>query len=272
MLFLNHALAARLEKDLRNGNKQLVQTWQSLDSESQAVALEMDGILAVWGGPDSPINEAVGLGMSSPVDDGMVNQIEQFYASNHHPSVIRVCPLAHSSLITILQQRAYVLSSFAYRWVLDLGSWNSPFEEADERVRVARSGEELMWARTVSSGFSDMETVPEGYDLYLDRAFFRMPGAIPVLSVVNDQPAAAGVLALNKGMAALFATSTLPSHRGHGLQTAMLDWRLRYAKENGARIATIETDPDSASQRNVERMGFRLAYVAVQMTRPLEQL
>ncbi len=129
----------------------------------------------------------------------MVNQIEQFYASNHHPSVIRVCPLAHSSLITILQQRAYVLSSFAYRWVLDFESWDSPFEEADERVRVARSDEELMWARTVSSGFSDMETVPEGCDLHLDRAFFRMPGAIPVLSVVNDQPAAAGVLALNRG-------------------------------------------------------------------------
>ena len=77
------------------------------------------------------------------------------------------------------------------------------------------------------------------------------------------------ILALNNGIAALFTTSTRSSFRKRGLQTALLDWRLRFAKENGARIATIETDPGSDSQRNAERFGFRLAYVTVELVKPL---
>ncbi|MDQ0191330.1 GNAT family N-acetyltransferase [Alicyclobacillus cycloheptanicus] len=96
-----------------------------------------------------------------------------------------------------------------------------------------------------------------------------MKSSIPLLAVEQGVIAAGGVLALNKGIAALFSTSTRPSYRKRGLQTALLDWRLRYAKAHGAEIATIETDPGSDSQRNVERIGFRLAYVTVQLIKPV---
>ena len=150
-----------------------------------------------------------------------------------------MCPLAHSSLIETIQECGYDLSSFLYRWVLDLSSWQSPFDEVDPRIRVARTTEELEWARTVVAGCADKDELAEG----------------------NGETVAAGTLALNGEIATLFSTSTLPTYRKRGLQTALLDWRLKFAKEQGARIATIETAPDSDSQRNVERMGFRLAYV-----------
>lgn len=44
-------------------------------------------------------------------------------------------------------------------------------------------------------------------------------------------------------------------------------WQLCFAKERGVRIAPIETDSDSNSQRNEGRAGGWLEYVAVQMTR-----
>ncbi|MDP9729366.1 MULTISPECIES: GNAT family N-acetyltransferase [Alicyclobacillus] len=268
MLFLNHELASQIEDDMRQGNQQLVDAWRAADSNSTVQVLQLDGVLAVYGGPGCPVNEAVGLGMSHSIDGETLTQVEEFYESNRHPTVIRVCPLAHPSLIKTLQNRNYVLSSFAYRWVLDLQTWDPPhLHEVDPRVREATVDEEITWARTVAAGFIDAEDVPDGYDLGLYRAFFRMKSSIPVIAIDNGQPAAGGVIALNGEVAALFATSTRPSYRKHGLQTAMLDWRLHIAKEHGARIATIETDPDSNSQRNVERAGFRLAYVAVQMTR-----
>lgn len=270
MLFLNHELATLIEGDLCKGNQRLGESWAESDSTDRAVALELDGGLAVYGGADCPINEAVGLGMSSPVDAGTLSKIEAFYESHDHPSVIRVCPLAHPSLVDVLRKRGYGLTSFAYRWVLDLQSWESPFDQADFRVREAASEEELTWARTVAAGFGDVDNVPENHDLSLDRAFFRMPSTIPIIAIEDGQHVAGGVLALNDNIASLFATSVQPAYRKRGLQTAMLDWRLRFAKTYGARIATIETDPDSDSQRNVERMGFRLAYVAVQMVKPLK--
>ena len=267
LLFMNRELAVRIEEDMRKGNREVVAAWNSEDSKSAAVSLERDGVLAVYGGSDCPINEAVGLGMSKPVKEGTLNAIEDFYASHGHATVIRVCPLAHSSLMDMLRQRNYAISAFTYRWVLDLTAWNSAFDEQDSRVRVARPDEEWIWARTVAAGFADVDEGPKTDGMELDRAFFRMPSATSVLAVIDNQPAAGGVVAVNDGLAALFVTSTRPSFRHLGLQTALLDWRLRYAKAQGARVATIETDVDSNSQRNVERMGFRMAYTVVQMTR-----
>lgn len=267
LLFLNHELAHRIEDDMRQGNQQLVDAWRVADSNSNVQVLQLDGVLAVYGGPECPVNEAVGMGIPYPVDAETLSRVEEFYEFNRHATVIRVCPLAHPSLVEALRNRNYNLASFAYRWVLDLQTWDPPhLHEVDPRVRAATTDEEIIWARTVAAGFADTEDVPSGYDLGLERGFFRMKSSIPVIAIDHGQPAAGGVVAVNGEVAALFATSTRPSYRKRGLQTAMLDWRLRFAKEHGVRIATIETDPDSNSQRNVERAGFRLAYVAVQMT------
>ncbi len=267
-LFLNHELAFQLEEDLRTGNQQLIKAWKALNlAPIQAIAF--DSIIAVYGGPDCPINEAVGLGMASPVDEYVLNKIEEFYDSNNHPTIVRVCPLAHPSLLENIRERGYVLTSFSYRWVLDLSLWKSPFDSPDSRIRVAKTSEEIEWARTVSAGFADTDELSTVEEIVLERAFFRVANNMPIIAIENGQIAAGGVLEIGEQVAALFATSTLPSYRKRGLQTALLDWRLRYAKEQGVRIATIETDPDSASQRNVERMGFRLAYVTSQLQKPV---
>ena len=135
-------------------------------------------------------------------------------------------------------------------------------------MRVAEPLDELVWARTVDAGFADTENAPPEDGLALSRAFFRMGGgAVPVLAV-QEGVAAAGMLDVDGDVAALFATATRPAYRRRGLQAALLDFRLRMAQERGCTLATIETEPGSASQCNVERAGFRLAYVAASLLRP----
>lgn len=260
-LFLNRQLAVRLEENSRKGKQQLIEAWNTLEQTSSVKAIEFDGVLALYAGPEYEINEVFGLGMSSQIDRQVLVRIEEFYKSHDDSCVIQVCPLAHPSLIETIQECGYDLSSFSYRWLLDLSSWQSPFDEVDPRIRVARTTEELEWARTVVAGSADKDDLSEDDHLDLARAFFRMTSSVPVLAEENGKTVAAGTLALNGEIATLFSTSTLPTYRKRGLQTALLDWRLKFAKEQGARIATIETAPDSDSQRNVERMGFRLAYV-----------
>ena len=146
--------------------------------------------------------------------------------------------------------------------------WRPAGARPDPRVRVAEPLDELVWARTVDAGFADTENAPPEDGLALSRAFFRMGGgAVPVLAV-QDGVAAAGMLDVDGDVAALFATATPPAYRRRGLQAALLDFRLRMAQERGCTLATIETEPGSASQCNVERAGFRLAYVAASLLRP----
>lgn len=186
-----------------------------------------------------------------------------------YASVIRVSSLAHPTALSVTAARGYHLTEFGHRWVLDLRSWRPSGEGPDPRVGLAEPPEEVLWAQTVDAGFSDADDAPPDDELALSRAFFRMGGgAVPVIAHQDGAAAAAGMLDVNGDVAALFATATRPAHRQRGLQSALLDFRLRLARERGCTIATIETDPGSASQRNVERAGFRLAYVVASLRRP----
>jgi hypothetical protein len=144
--------------------------------------LETADVFAIYGGPDCPVNEAVGLGMESPVERSTVEQIEDFYFANNHPAVIRVCPLAHESLLDVLKNRDYTLSSFSYRWVLNLANWHSPLNTEDSRVRIADTADELQWMRAVSAGFQDTDAVSADQNLDLERAFFSDGQQHPGLS------------------------------------------------------------------------------------------
>ena len=69
-------------------------------------------------------------------------------------------------------------------------------------------------------------------------------------------------------VALLAGASTVPEGRKQGAQLALLDSRLRYAAEHGCNIATMGALPGSASQRNAERQGFRIAYTRTKWQLP----
>lgn len=71
---------------------------------------------------------------------------------------------------------------------------------------------------------------------------------------------ATGALAIRDGVALFAGASTVPEFRRRGAQKALLESRFVYAAEQGCELAMIVTAPGSASQRNAERQGFRVAY------------
>jgi hypothetical protein len=93
------------------------------------------------------------------------------------------------------------------------------------------------------------------------------------LAELNGQAIATGVLLLHDGVALLGGASTIPEGRRQGAQLALLESRLRYAGENGCDLAMMCALPGSASQRNAERQGFRIAYTRIKWglaPRPLD--
>ena len=79
----------------------------------------------------------------------------------------------------------------------------------------------------------------------------------------NGHPIAAAALGMHDGVAMLAGASTDPAFRGRGAQAALLDARLRHAASAGCDIAMMGAAPGSASQRNGERQGFRIAYTRI---------
>ena len=90
------------------------------------------------------------------------------------------------------------------------------------------------------------------------------------VSVAHDKWQACDVdgdspLASYDGVAGLFGAGTRLPHRNLGIQHALISARLAAAAEAGCDLAAVDTEPGSESQRNVERLGFRLGYTKVTM-------
>jgi len=69
---------------------------------------------------------------------------------------------------------------------------------------------------------------------------------------------------------ALCGAGTLVGFRGRGLQTALLRARMAAAVEAGCEYAVVVTQGGTTSQRNAERLGFRVAYSKVTVIKKLE--
>jgi hypothetical protein len=130
------------------------------------------------------------------------------------------------------------------------------------RLRVAHEEEEELWARTAAQGWSESGELAE-FMLEIGRICVRRPETVPFMADLDGVPIATGVLCLLDGVALLAGASTIPAKRKLGAQLALLDGRLRYAALQGCDIAMMCTLPGSASQRNAERHGFRIAYTRV---------
>jgi hypothetical protein len=90
------------------------------------------------------------------------------------------------------------------------------------------------------------------------EAFFQRRGAH-----VHHEVSPLAEASLLTGVALLAGASTIPEGRRQGAQLALLESRLRYAVEKGCDIAMMCALPGSASQRNAERQGFRVAYTRI---------
>ena len=129
-------------------------------------------------------------------------------------------------------------------------------------VRRVEAGGEGVWAETASRGWSE---TPEAAAFIRDfgTVSARARGTVCFIAAWEGHPVAAAAIAIHDGVALLAGASTDPAFRGRGAQAALLDTRLAYAASVGCELAMMGALPGSASQRNGERQGFRIAYTRI---------
>jgi ribosomal protein S18 acetylase RimI-like enzyme len=98
-----------------------------------------------------------------------------------------------------------------------------------------------------------------------------MEGALTIVASVNGKMAAcgAGLVIPEHRVFAVCGAGTLAEFRGRGLQTALLRARLAADAAAGCEYAVVVTQAGTTSQRNCERLGFRLAYSKVTVIKNL---
>ena len=170
-------------------------------------------------------------------------------------------PFAHLRLFGLLGDRGYrpfEFTSVMFRPV--------PTSHEDRgtllSVRVAGPDDEERWTRTAVAGWSETPGV-EAFMAEVGRLALATRNATCFVAQLDGEPVATGMLSVHERVALFAGASTVPRHRGKGAQLALLDARMRFAAERGCDLAMMCAAPGSASQRNAERHGFRIAYTRI---------
>jgi GNAT superfamily N-acetyltransferase len=263
-IFSDRALSQRLERAEAQGSLEFVDARAKLHPESNAQWLEVAGCYAMYDGVESPVTQTFGLGMSQAITVAEFEQIERFFQQRGAPVLHEVSPLADPSALTLLNERGYQPFEFTSVMFRPIQSGVQLAEPRNEniRVRTVRADEHHLWAQTAAEGWSEYTELRD-LILELSQVSANRPGGHSFLAELEGEAIATGALSICEGVALFAGASTIPAARRQGAQLALLDSRLRYAAEQGCDLAMMCALPGSASQRNAERQGFRIAYTRI---------
>jgi hypothetical protein len=191
--------------------------------------------------------------------------LENFFKERGAPVFHEVSPLADLTLLALLNERGYQpieLSSVLFR-PLRRGVKLTAARNDRIQVRLVQDEDDLeLWVQTSAKGWCEYRELADQL-VELGRIGVNRLGGHAFLAELDGRAIAAGVMCISDGVAMLAGASTVPEARQQGAQLALLEARLRYGAEQGCDLAMMGALPGSASQRNAERHGFRIAYTRI---------
>ena len=128
---------------------------KALQAEADSAVESIAGGYAVYCGANSPVTQAVGLGLNGPVSTEEFDRLEEFYFSRNEAVRVETCPLADATLLEHYKERGYHVSEFSNVMVRGIAG-DERFAMADGvEVRKAVPAEIELWTLTVAQGFAE---------------------------------------------------------------------------------------------------------------------
>jgi GNAT superfamily N-acetyltransferase len=147
-------------------------------------------------------------------------------------------------------------AGFHQQLYLDLQGSRSAVSAPAHDIRVWEAGpEDLETFRTLYAALWGDPAVGEPW---LDTPSFHC-----FIASVAGEPAGLGILHVRDGAASFVNAMTLPSMRGRGVQSALIQARIDRAVAEGCDVLVSQCRPGSVSERNQIRAGFVLACTKV---------
>jgi GNAT superfamily N-acetyltransferase len=272
-VFCDTPLAQRIE---RAEIRLIVDAGHAAQARSATIgfAIPIAGGVASFAEPDSPFNKVVGLGFAGVPDSDELDVIEKAFAAHGAPTQVELAHLAEPGVGELLSDRGYRLESFENVLGIALDGYPDIATPPGIEVRLSTDAELDAWIAVVTDGamHPDTQGLP-WHDEFPREAIenaerdFAAAGGTRYAAFRDGVLAGGADFRITDGIAQLAGAATTPSHRRHGVQTALLAARLTDARAAGCDIAVITTQPGSKSQQNAQRRGFDLLYTRATLVR-----
>jgi GNAT superfamily N-acetyltransferase len=232
--------------------------------DSDPATLHVGGGVASFVGA-SAVSYAVGLGMDRKVTVEEIAEVVEFYRSRGAVPRVDVCPLADESLLAALRAHHFSLHWFVNVLVRPLvAAEEFPPPPPGIVIREAGPEDAELWATVADECFSDGSPMTEARRR-LGLLLFHGETTTPFLVEADGQIAAAGAMFLYREYAALAAAGVRAPFRKRGIHSALINIRLKKARDLGCTVAGLFATPGNQSNRNAERHGFHVAYTKAVM-------
>lgn len=266
-------LARRVEAAWARAGADSARAYGRTRPDSGVAVEAVGGGLAAYYGVGSPLSQAQGLGHDGPVSDDELERLEAFFDSRGSATAVEVASLADPGLLPTLSRRGYRVAEQTHMLIRALGAGGDEETFFDlalaPGLTVGKVGESdrPVWGATVLRGFFEGDVEPPESIADVMEAMTSATGSSGWLARVEGEPAGGAALLVDDGLALFAGDATLPAFRGRGVQTALIRARLAAAAPLGCDLAVACTQPGTTSQRNFERLGFRVVYARTLMLR-----
>ena len=270
MQFVDKAFARRLESCEEMPQVLYARMFQKTRPEMGAAEEEVCGGHMIFAGLGSPIGRATGVGLDREFTAADLDRMEEFYRAHQAPSQVDLCPMHAPAVFELFKERGYgiaELNNVLYRKLDPHEKFPPPPAECEIRRSLPKESERA--GEIVETAFFP-DGAPEAYR-GLIAPFYKMERALAFVASVDGKLVACGtglVIPEHK-VFALCGAGTVAEFRGRGLQTALLRARMTAALKAGCEYAVVVTQGGTTSQRNAERLGFRVAYSKVTVIKAL---
>ena len=216
--------------------------------------LIMGGGIAAFAGVNSPISEAIGIGLWEPAAQDEAEALTAFYRGRGAQPRVRLSPYADPAFVRALVGLGYAPLEYEHPLTAELATIGA---RRDPRVTAMRDPNE--WSAATGSAFLDGAPCDES-NLLIGLMVCTPPETTALEIRMDDAIIASGCMDVQGEISGFYGAATAVGHRGRGLQTALILDRAARALERGARFGRVTTRPGSISEQNFRRLGFVLFY------------
>ncbi len=232
---------------------------------------ELAGGCVVLCGPGLYVNRALAVGFERPVTAVDFDLLEERSAVVGVPPSIELVPTADHSIAEHAGARGYAIQRLLTTHIRSLAGTTTSLP-VDPTIVIERADDDNLlgvWQDVAAEGFA----VGSGEVRRASDAFAKAaavvdgPGFVLARDATDGRPLGCASVTIRDELATLGAMTTLTSERRRGVQAALITHRLRLAADVGCDLAASSTVPANASERNLERAGFRPLYETITLAR-----
>ncbi|WP_410985910.1 GNAT family N-acetyltransferase [Bacillus paranthracis] len=188
-----------------------------------------------------------------------IDEIISYYQSLQIPCRFEITPAQGTAeLFQYLSEKGFYQSSF------HTALYSTPREDpsllpSNISVRKLKENEFDVFADIYVRGFNMPSFTKDGVRQN-NEILYDKPGWHFFIAEVQNIPAGIGVLYINKDVASLAASATLPEFQRKGCHTALIQKRIETAIESNCHLIVGQARFGSSSQNNMERAHMKIAY------------